>query len=57
MPMLFHCHRCDKPTPNKDGVCSSCKEKKGVPSERLRNNKLGDCIPIYRKLDDTSLTT
>jgi len=21
MPNLFHCHECDKPTPNKNGLC------------------------------------
>lgn len=37
MPMLFHCHLCDKPTANRDGLCNDCK-KKGVIDDVNRNN-------------------
>ena len=28
MPMLFHCHDCDKPTPNFSVVCDKCTKKR-----------------------------
>ena len=54
MPMLFHCHFCDKPTPNRDGVCSDCKKKKGVLSGHLRNYKLDCSFPIHRGINVTT---
>ena len=29
-PTPFHCHTCDKPTMNSNGVCDSCLEKQQV---------------------------
>ena len=27
MPMLFHCHECNKPTASRFGICHNCIEK------------------------------
>tara|TARA_R100000458_G_C8156937_1_gene162541 strand:+ start:283 stop:486 length:204 start_codon:yes stop_codon:yes gene_type:complete len=35
MPTPFHCHSCDKPTMNNDGVCNSCKEKRSDKADCL----------------------
>lgn len=35
MPTPFHCHSCDKPTMNINGVCNSCKEKRSDKADCL----------------------
>jgi hypothetical protein len=36
MPMLFHCHDCDKPTPNMSIVCDNCKKKRNNKNKRSK---------------------
>tara|TARA_Y100001951_G_C11094073_1_gene158353 strand:- start:342 stop:509 length:168 start_codon:yes stop_codon:yes gene_type:complete len=28
MPLPFHCHECDAPTMNEDGICDDCAKRK-----------------------------
>jgi hypothetical protein len=39
MPMLFHCHECDKPTGNKDMICDNCIEKTKVKKHKEDKEK------------------
>ena len=41
MPIPFHCHECDSPTMNTDGICDTCKKRK---KEMVTSNKIGESL-------------
>ncbi len=41
MPMPFHCHECDCPTMNEDGICDCCVKRK---ENMVTSNKIGGAM-------------
>ena len=45
--MPFHCHECDCPTMNEDGICDCCVKRK---KNMVTSNKIGGTMVTNRNM-------
>ena len=56
MPMPFHCHECDAPTPNLDGLCGECKRQANMATSTSTGEPM-DNLPSVKQQNDKSSNT
>ena len=57
MPIPFHCHECDAPTPNRDGLCGECRRQINAVNSNNTGEKMDHLQSVKQENDKRSKTT